>query len=446
MADQLRDEPLAGQRAADGESTRSCAPSREAASILTTPVAIASVAVSFLVLRGIAWFQYDPVTFDSALYFEMAALIQGGRWSEALAYDYPPLYAILIAALQPVAGTADAAGLLIAFTADLVILLPIVGITRRAAGEDAAWAAAFLWVVHPSAIRLAVQALSDAPTALCVAVALYAGLRAFEEHRLVWALGAGMASGLAFLFRPEGLEPALALAVFYAFMAQSAKRKALSAQPFDRPFGDAQGPEPVEGLRVPSEVEGRSAVSRSAMRRLGWVLAPVVGWALVAGPYVAQISVETGSLTLSKKKSAASLVRSAVPLRVPESSRAQTAERGARTELREERKEAPVAGPGWLRGFGQSAYFFQRPLVNGLNPLLMVLSCVGLTKYSRAESRTVEPDSRAPHRSFRAPSLHPHWAGHGQGGNLPRAAPFPAHGRVRNARGRGGIGVRAGLA
>jgi len=52
----------------------------------------------------VARLYYDPVTFDSAVYFEMAALFQGGRWSEALAYDYPPLYALLIAVLQPVLG------------------------------------------------------------------------------------------------------------------------------------------------------------------------------------------------------------------------------------------------------------------------------------------------------------------------------------------------------
>jgi len=97
------------------------------------------VAVSAVVLRGLAWFYFDPVTFDSAIYFEMAALIRGGRWAEALPYDYPPLYPLLIAGLQSVVGSADTAGLLIAAAADLAILVPIVAIARVAAGEAAAW-------------------------------------------------------------------------------------------------------------------------------------------------------------------------------------------------------------------------------------------------------------------------------------------------------------------
>jgi len=115
-------------------------------------VPLAWVAVSAVVLRGIAWFCFDPVTFDSAIYFEIASLIRGGRWAEALAYDYPPLYPLLIAGLQSVVGRADTAGLLIAAVADLAILVPIVAIARVTAGEDAAWGAAFLWVVHLSAI------------------------------------------------------------------------------------------------------------------------------------------------------------------------------------------------------------------------------------------------------------------------------------------------------
>src|SRR5512134_2836063 len=127
--------------------------------ILTGPGAVVWVAVAFLVLRAVAWLHFDPVTFDSAVYFEMAALIRNGQWSEALAYDYPPLYPLFIAGLQPVVGSAETAGVLVALLADLVILWPIFAIARRAVGEEAAWAAAFLWAVHLSAIRLGVQAL-----------------------------------------------------------------------------------------------------------------------------------------------------------------------------------------------------------------------------------------------------------------------------------------------
>jgi hypothetical protein len=336
------------------------------------------VAVSALVLRGIAWFYFDPVTFDSAIYFEMAALIQGGRWAEALAYDYPPLYPLLIAGLQFVVGRADTAGLLIAAVADLVILVPIVAITRVAAGEAAAWGAAFLWVVHLSAVRLGVQALSDAPTALCVAVALYAGLRAVDQRRLRWAWGAGMASGLAFLFRPEGIEPTIALAVFYALQADRSVKSPGET-------GGALLGSQISALDSCHSSPARPPSSRSGrvIRRMGWVLAPLAGWALVAGPYIAYISAEAGSFTLSKKKSAASFVRSVV---LPSESREPRPERlepraeskVASREPRATKGEAGTAEQSWLRRVVADIYAFQKPLVNGLNPLLMLTGAVGL--------------------------------------------------------------------
>jgi Dolichyl-phosphate-mannose-protein mannosyltransferase len=334
--------------------------------ILTGPSAIAWVIASALALRGIAWYQYDPVTFDSALYFEMAALFQAGRWSEALAYDYPPLYALLIAGLQPLLGTADAAGLFIAFVADLLILVPIVAIARRAVGEEAAWAAAFLWVVHPSAIRLGVQALSDAPAALCVAMALFVGLRAVEQRRLRWALVAGLVSGLAFLFRPEGLEPAVVLAVFYALQWHQPAREAINAR--KTLLGTRHS---ALGSPDRSHEPALSSRAPSAIRRAGWVLAPLAGWVLVAGPYVAHISAEAGTLTLSKKKSATSFVRSVGPL-------PSLGHQAPEVAPREERQPARSPGASWVHRSLRSVYVFQKPVVNGLTVVLIVPACMGL--------------------------------------------------------------------
>ena len=351
--------PLDGLRGLWGRS-------RLTGGIFAGPFAVAWVGVSFVALRGVARLYYDPVTFDSAVYFEMAALFQGGRWSEALAYDYPPLYALLIAVLQPVLGTADAAGLLIAFVADLLILFPIVAIARRAVGEDAAWVAAFLWAVHLSAVQLGVQALSDAPTALCVAAALSAGLRAVEQRSLAWACAAGVSSGLGFLFRPEGLEPALALAAFYALRWHQPAREPAGARMAllgtrDSALGTLHLPEgSVPSSRAPSVI-----------RRAGWILAPLAGWVLVAGPYVAHISAEAGALTLSKKKSAISIVRSAVPLpsvgqQVPD------------IEPRGERQPARSPGASLTQRSLRSLYVFQKPVVNGLTPVIILPACVGL--------------------------------------------------------------------
>ena len=348
-------------------------------------------------LRALAWLRIDPVAFDSAVYFEMADLIGAGRWPEALAYPYPPMYPLLVAAVQGIGVGAESAGLFITLVADLLVLFPLVALTRVAAGGAAAWGAAFLWAIHPLAIRLGVQALTDAPTALLVATALWAGLRGLDEWRPGWVVGAGVAGGLAYLLRPEGIEPALALA------ALSIRR--------DETAGG-------RGEEVPSPLlvrhAHRSAPGKRALRKVAWVVAPLAGWALVASPYVAYISLEAGSLTLSKKKSVTGFLPSLTSLsRDPgewnEGSRSGAVmgrfgvgeERGPadfgkggvqeepipRDALRSAMAEKDViqlAGVGqaprwpWMRSMATKIYRFQKPLVNGIHPLIIILGIVGV--------------------------------------------------------------------
>ena len=71
------------------------------------PASIFWILLLALALRAIACRGIDPVTFDSAVYFEMASLMQAGRWSDALAYPYPPLYPLLVACFSWLPVTAE---------------------------------------------------------------------------------------------------------------------------------------------------------------------------------------------------------------------------------------------------------------------------------------------------------------------------------------------------
>jgi len=350
-------------------------------------------------LRALAWVRIDPVAFDSALYFEMADLIRAGRWLEALAYPYPPLYPLLVAALQGLGVGAESAGLFIALVADLLVLFPLVALTRVAVGETAAWGAAFLWAIHPSAIRLGVQALTDAPTALLVAIALWAGLRGLDECRPGWAVGAGAASGLAYLLRPEGIEPALVLAALAIRRVETAGHRDEETSSF-----------------LSARHSKRPTLGKRALRRVAWVVAPLAGWALVASPYVAYISLEAGSLTLSKKKSASGFLRSLTsPSKDPGEGRqdgrpaavtggqgagenrdpanigkgelqGEAIPRGALRSTSMEKARVQLAGVGqaprwtWLRSAATRTYLFQKPFVNEIHPLVLFLGIVGAWK------------------------------------------------------------------
>lgn len=352
-----------------------------------------------LALRGLAMLRFDPVAFDSAAYFEMADLIRTGRWSEALAPAYPPLYPMLVAVLRWPGWTAETAGLVIALTANLLVLLPLTAISRIAFGEIAALATGLLWAIHPLAIRLGAQAITDAPTALFVALALWAGLRALKGGRLAWILGAGAASGLAYLLRPEGIEPALALAVLSCWYG------GLPVMASAKTSIHSSGSHP--GARI---VGGR------AIRRVGWVVAPLVGWAVIASPYVAFLSAEAGALTLSKKKSGLSFLQSifteitgpsagVLPPSLAPARRAgrdgvgqgqngdwdvakgSSAQRSppVQPQMEATTSQVPPAGQTrfgfWVRRMTRGAYIFQKPLVNGIHPLLLVFALVGAWRF-----------------------------------------------------------------
>jgi len=104
----------------------------------------AAIILLALAVRALALIRTDPVAFDSAMYFEMAQRIRAGNWRAALAYDFPPLFPVLIAGFQWLGASQETAGLIIALAADLLVLLPLVAIGRAAAGAGAAWGAAFL--------------------------------------------------------------------------------------------------------------------------------------------------------------------------------------------------------------------------------------------------------------------------------------------------------------
>ena len=321
------------------------------------PWEISWVVLLALALRVIAFWRFDPVAFDSAIYFEMADLIRAGHWSTVLTYDYPPLYPLFVAAAQWFLRDWEIAGVLVSLAADVFVIFPLFAIARTTVGYSGAWGAVFLWAIHPLAIGLGVQALSDAPTAALVAVSIWAGLHALEHRRLAWALTAGIASGLAHLLRPEGIEPALSLAAIYWWPVSKLGAPSSASPEIQSTWGS-----------------GFQTVRRRTLRSTAWVVAPLVGWALVASPYIISISEQSGALTLSKKKSAVGFARSlageGMPTVPPQNPAALQSNGNAQDSLA---AGEPTSLQSRLNRLITSVYVFQKPLVNGIHPVIWIL-------------------------------------------------------------------------
>ncbi len=321
------------------------------------PWEISWVVLLAAALRVVAFWQFDPVAFDSAIYFEMADHIRAGHWSTVLTYDYPPLYPFLVAAVQWFLRNPEIAGLLVSFTADVFVILPLFAIARTAVGYAGAWGAVFLWAIHPLAISLGVQALTDAPTAALVALSIWAGLHALAHRRLAWALAAGITSGLAHMTRPEGIEPALVLAALCWWPANKLGTPPSASPKIQFTWGS-----------------GNQTLPRLTLRSAVLVVAPLVGWALVASPYIIAISEQTGTLTLSKKKSAAGFVRSlageGTPTIPPQNPALLPSNENAPDQLA---TSDPAAPQSRLDRLITGIYVFQKPLVNSIHPVIWIL-------------------------------------------------------------------------
>ncbi|HWP59730.1 MAG TPA: glycosyltransferase family 39 protein [Candidatus Acidoferrales bacterium] len=313
----------------------------------------------------------DPVAFDSALYFEMARFIGAGAWARALSYPYPPFYPFLIACLESLGIPTAAAGLFWSFGLGVATIVPLYLLARALGGSRIAFAAAFLWAIHPYATRLGVRALSDTTTAFFVALALCVGLYALKAKRLSLAALAGASSALAYLARPEGIEAALGLAAIYVLFTPSPQ-----SSPASRCV-PARAQVAAATAKHVSDKRGNGSLPRPIGLRIAWATAPLFGFALVAAPYIAYISAEAGSFTLSKKKSVQAMV-SSINARAPVAEPSlPPREKGPAAAPPASVEPAGAAKPVRLSGWAQSVYIFQQPLVNGVYPVVLLLAALG---------------------------------------------------------------------
>ncbi|MCI0411069.1 MAG: hypothetical protein L0191_21310, partial [Acidobacteria bacterium] len=108
-------------------------------------------------------------------------------------------------------------------------------------------------------------------------------------------------------------------------------------------------------------------------------------WAIVGMPYVAYISMEAGTLTLSKKKSASALLHSLTsPAKEDHGQRPKELRMQLVPVVEPAGKNVhQSAGTGeprsqaWLGQAARNIYIFQKPLVNGMNPLVLSFGIVG---------------------------------------------------------------------
>ncbi|MBW2244364.1 MAG: glycosyltransferase family 39 protein [Deltaproteobacteria bacterium] len=234
---------------------------RREAWVLAGIVALAA-AVRILRWQGLA------VMFnDGPIFLALAEAIESGLPDQALAHPFHPLYSALVAGVHGPIANWETAAVFVSIACGSLAVGVLYLFVRDLHGRAAAWIAALLFAVHPGAIEYTGDIQSEGAylfffvSAACL---LWRGLR---SERPLLALAGGLAAGLAYLARPEGLGIALVaggLAVF-------------------------------EGWKRGAPL-GRSILLAGAIG---------LGGALVVGPYVGFLHAQTGEWTFTQKKSMA---------------------------------------------------------------------------------------------------------------------------------------------
>jgi hypothetical protein len=206
---------------------------------------------------------------DGPEFIGLAQQIAAGDWASVLTHGFHPLYPFLLRWVEPLTGDWERAGVLISIAAGALAVIALFALLADAFDRRVAAVGALLLAVHPIAIEQA-DVQSDALYLALFLTSAWALWRALARASAAWALAAGVAAGLAYLTRPEGLGTA---AVGLGLAAVALARR-------------------------------HSSVSQAAR----FAAALTLGLAVSAGPLVAYLSAQTGSLTLTEKKSVASLL------------------------------------------------------------------------------------------------------------------------------------------
>jgi hypothetical protein len=170
-------------------------------------------------LRWMAWERAVVLFNDGPRFLAISRAFDSGAWSAALGDAFHPLYPLLVAVTHRLRGAADSpsawedTAALVSVLAGTAAVGLLFGFLRDAFGRSPAWIGAGLLAVHHRAVDYASDVQSDALYLALFAAGILLGWRALRDRSPGAAAGAGAASGLAYLTRPEGIGLALALAV-----------------------------------------------------------------------------------------------------------------------------------------------------------------------------------------------------------------------------------------
>ena len=138
--------------------------------------------VSRLLMAGLV----RSVCHDGYYYISAAAACRDGEWIYAFNYLNLNIYPLILVSVQALGLSWIAAGKLWSVLVSSLLVLPMFGWVRRLFSDRVAWAACFLYAVHPEFIEFSIEPVRDPTFWLLFNLCLYATWRGFgSQARLV---------------------------------------------------------------------------------------------------------------------------------------------------------------------------------------------------------------------------------------------------------------------
>jgi len=223
-------------------------------------MALAALLALALVLRLVVGHAIGVVETDGVRYITIARQFQAtGNPFDPL---FHPLYPVILGLLQWVIRDWETAGRLVATAFGVALLVPAFALARDVIGRPVALLTAALLAVHPGLVRNSSSVLADSTYAFLLAAGVWLGWRALAAaHRALLPV-AGVVLGLAYLVRPEAALYLVSLLIVALILAVR---------------------------------------DRTWLGWAPWIVGGLVGFSLMAAPYLVYLRRSLGHWTLSGK-------------------------------------------------------------------------------------------------------------------------------------------------
>jgi 4-amino-4-deoxy-L-arabinose transferase-like glycosyltransferase len=296
-----------------------------------------------LALRIILYKWTYLIAMDGTTFYLIPAQhFASGRWMDGLALGYHPLYPILVASFSKILGDFELSGQMVSVLFGTLTVIPLYYLARAIFGGWAAFISSIFLAILPRHVALSADFLSDPTYTFFFILAVWLGWEALRGDHWRTISAAGLATGLAYLTRPEGIGIVLILGTWLLFR--------------------------------------RTDFRSWNFRRNGFACFILLfAFLLMAAPYILYLRYYTGRWTISRKPVVDRVVlfiKSKLLLQKPEVPKAMKRFDAYIERLREKERTSAMSASRWLRGLGS----FFKHFVMTCHPLPFLLFIIGLIR------------------------------------------------------------------